>query len=72
MTRRKEGDHQIRLFPVGEYNADNGGPDETDPLSGLGLDEDPGEFLMKHLARTMVRNGFRFRGSGDSSGDEVG
>ena len=72
MTRRKEGDHQIRLFPVGEYDVDHGGPDETDPLSGLGLDEDPGESLMKHLARMMVRNGFRFRDSVDSSGDEVG
>lgn len=71
MTRRKDVDRQIRLFPIGEYNVDHGEMDETDSLSGLGLDEDPWESLMKQVGRVMVRNGFRFRDPGDSGG-EVG
>ena len=71
MTRRKDVDHQIRLFPVGEYQFDDEELDETDPLSRIGHDEDLWKFLMGQTAQMCVKTGFRFRGSGESSGDDV-
>ena len=71
MARKKIVDHQIRLFPIGEYGGHQGG-DDTDSLNLLDPDVDPWESVMKNFARAMVRGGFRFRTSGDPDVDEGG